>query len=83
MIRNNKQDYNNNINYNNNNNNDNNNNVNNNYHNKRTSIQLGCDIIVVSLVLLIFQPVCISLQKTPLILTPAQHVNFTDQKLKK
>ena len=49
MISNNKQVYNNNINY----NNKNNNNVNNNYYNKRTSIYLGCDIIVISLVLIL------------------------------
>ena len=31
--------------------NNNNNNVNNNYYNKRTSIYLGCDIIIISLVI--------------------------------
>ena len=45
MISNNKQGHNNNIN---NNNNNNNNNINNNYYNKRTSIQLGWEIIVIS-----------------------------------
>ena len=48
MISNNKQGHNNNIN----NNNNDNNNINNKRYNKRTSIQLGCDIIVVSLVLI-------------------------------
>ena len=47
----NKLGYNNNINYNNNNKNDDNNNVNNNYYNKRTSIYLGCDIIIISLLI--------------------------------
>ena len=58
MISNNKKGYNNKINYNNNikydnnnNKNDNNKNVNNNYYNKTTSVQLGCDIIVISLVI--------------------------------
>ena len=50
IISNNKQGYNNNNNNKKNNNNDNNNNLNNNYYNKRTSIWLGCDIIVISLV---------------------------------
>ena len=51
MISNNKQGYNNNINYNDNKNN--NNNVNNKYYNKKTSIWLGCDIIVISLVIIL------------------------------
>ena len=46
MITNNKQGHNNNIN----NNNNYNNNINNNKYNKRTSIQLVCDIIVINLV---------------------------------
>ena len=46
MISNNKQGYHNNINYNKN----NNNNVNNKYYNKKTSIWLGCDLIVIILV---------------------------------
>ena len=48
MISDNKQGHVNNINYNNNNNNNNINIVNNNNYNKRTSIYLGCDIIVIS-----------------------------------
>ena len=60
MISNNRQGHNNNINNINNNNENNNNNnnninINNNYYNKRTSIYLGCDIIVISLVYSLFK----------------------------